>query len=113
MINKHVYTNAKYNKYNVNRELESFTESLANTNTLDLLKVAREHFLQEIDEFLPMFDIHNVKTSIQWQAFMKVCEKLMSFDNMIDQCFTSNDYDEYRQILDEKAKFLIKELGEN
>lgn len=110
MVNKHVYVQSP--KYNVNRELESFTGNLATNDTLDRLTIARKRFLEELDGFSPLFNIHNVKTSIEWQAFMKVCEKLLSFDNMINQCLRDDNYEQFKQHLDRRAEDLIKELGE-
>lgn len=100
-------------KYNVNRELSSFNGVLATEAMCDKIKSSRAHFLEEIQEFLPMFDVHAVKTRTQWEAFMKVCAKLMSFDYMINQCFTDKGYTAHLQRLDEMAEDLIRELEEN
>lgn len=100
-------------KYNVNRELASFNGVLATEAMSDRIRMSRERFLEELDGFLAMCDIHNVKTRTQWEAVMKICEKLMSFDYMINQCFTGTGYEQHMQFLDKKAEDLIKELGEN
>lgn len=100
-------------KYNVNRELASFHGVLATEAMSDRIRMSRERFLEELDDFMAMCDIHIVKTRTQWEAFMKVCEKLMSFDYMINQCFTGTGYEQHMQVLDKKAEDLIKELGEN
>ncbi len=110
MVNKHVYVEGP--KYNVNRQLASFSGLTNTESTLQKLQIAREQFLDGLNGFSSMLDIRNIKTSIQWQAFMKVCEKLLSFDNMINQCLTNDNYEQLKQTLDRRAEDLIKELGE-
>lgn len=110
MSNKHVYVEDR--KYNVNKELAFFNGCVADEVTCHRLKTARDRFLEELDAFLPMFHIRTVKTATQWTAFMKVCEKLLSFDNMLNTCFVANGQQDLIYLQDKKAEDLIQELEE-
>ena len=93
---------------NVDDVLASYKNSLATEANLDRLNHDRDSFFKQMNLGESLLELSIPKTSNEWTAIIKICEKLMKFDHMY---FRNPIVEQLADIRDIRAQGIIDELG--